>query len=68
MALKQKKSRILRKAGGSSRYWNLANLRRQWKKKQARIRSRRCSKFYNLQLDSQCVEVAILADTPKETA
>lgn len=68
MALKQKKSRTLRKTGGSSRYWNLANLRRQWKKKQARIRSRRCSKFYSLQLNSQYVEVAILADTPKETA
>ncbi|WP_255555658.1 hypothetical protein [Enterovibrio paralichthyis] len=50
MALKHKKTRMLRKSGGSSRFWSLGNLRRQLKKKQARGRNRRCSGFANLQL------------------
>lgn len=68
MALKQKKSRTLRKTSGSSRYWNLANLRRQWKKKQARTKNRRNSEFYNLQLVCQDTESTVSDDMTKETA
>ncbi|USH03516.1 hypothetical protein K6Q96_05835 [Grimontia kaedaensis] len=67
MALKQKKTSTLRKSGSSSRYWNLANFRRQLRKKQSRGCNRRNCEFYNLQLSSQIVEQNVFADAAKET-
>ncbi|EOD78674.1 hypothetical protein D515_02666 [Grimontia indica] len=67
MALKQKKTRTLRKSGSSSRYWSLANFRRQLRKKKARGCNRRNCEFYNLQLSSQIVEQNVFTENAKET-